>query len=43
MGIEMAMFDLKMNTDYSHVNSDNFYVFLSPHVGRLTEIFSKYN
>uniref|UniRef100_A0A8W8P1R2 Uncharacterized protein n=1 Tax=Magallana gigas TaxID=29159 RepID=A0A8W8P1R2_MAGGI len=38
----MAMFDLKMNTDYSHVNSDNFDVFLSPHVGRLTEIFNKY-
>lgn len=39
----MAMFELKMNQDYSHLNSDNFDMFLSPHIGKLKDIFSKYN
>ncbi|XP_065926331.1 uncharacterized protein [Magallana gigas] len=38
----MAMFELKMNQDYSHLNSDNFDMFLSPHMGRLKDIFNKY-
>lgn len=40
--IEMAMFEPQMNPDYSHVNSDNFDVLLSPHMGRLKDIFNKY-
>eukprot|EP00105_Crassostrea_gigas_P033804 XP_019917952.1 PREDICTED: probable S-adenosylmethionine-dependent methyltransferase At5g37970 isoform X3 [Crassostrea gigas] len=35
----MAMFEPKMNPDYSHVNSDNFDLFLSPNVGQLKDIF----
>lgn len=38
----MAMFEPKMNPDYSHVNSDNFELFLSPNVARLKDSFSKY-
>eukprot|EP00105_Crassostrea_gigas_P033805 XP_019917953.1 PREDICTED: probable S-adenosylmethionine-dependent methyltransferase At5g37990 isoform X4 [Crassostrea gigas] len=38
----MAMFEPKMNPDYSHVNSDNFDLFLSPNVGQLKDIFNKY-
>lgn len=40
--LKLAMFELKMNPEYSQVNSDNFELFLSPHVGRLKEIFNKY-
>lgn len=38
----MAMFKPKMNPEYSHVNSDNFDLFLLPNVGRLKDIFNKY-
>lgn len=33
------MFKPKMSPDYSHFNSNNFDLFLAPHVGRLKEIF----
>lgn len=40
--LKLAMLELKMSPDYSHFNSDNFELFLSPQVGRLKEIFNKY-